>query len=243
MEDVSDHQQQINEGSSTKEENDGNNRGQISHRGHERQQRMHIRKEGRDEESRMVGGDQDVSSRQREATQTLTNRQISGVTEEGQKRKVRPGSMTEAPEPSVKKISKDLSIDTDLYCMGRRSNRSSVPVSRQSGVDAGEGVDSKGQQLLPDSQGSDQHLSCQHAETSVYDRQQSPKGLPEPVDQTIDIQFSNCPEVEHSPTREPPSAHSMFADTAARLGGITDDVLFSNGRWTPTGEFFENENA
>jgi hypothetical protein len=147
--------------------------------------------------------------------------------------------MAVAPELSVKKISRSLSVDMELYCRGRRrSNRSSVPpLSKHSVANPGGRVDSREQQFPPARQDCDQDALRHHPETTLGNNQQCQREAPEPLDGTTDIQFSGRPEAEFPTTGEPPLALSVFADTATRLGGIIDEVLSSNGPWTPSGEF------
>ncbi|KAF9118787.1 hypothetical protein BGX30_004305 [Mortierella sp. GBA39] len=138
---------------------------------HERGQRTGLRRKERDEENRAKEGIQDASSRQREATQIPTDRPLSRAGEEGRERKVSLGSLGEVSEPTAK-ILRSLSVDMellymDLPRMGRRANRSSVLLSREPGTVAGEGVDLRGQQLLPDGQERDQDESIQVADTAA----------------------------------------------------------------------------
>ena len=197
---------------------------------HERGQRTGIRREERDEEKGKMEGIQDASSRQCEATQTSTNRLLSRAGELGQERKVSPGSLGEASEPTAK-ISRSTAdmelldtelLDTELPYMGRRANRSSVSLSRQPGIIAGEETDLRGQQLLPDSQERNQDESRQNSGTNLDDSQQSRRG---------------AAETDSSFTREAPSALSVFADTAARLGGMATATSSSKGPWKNLGEF------
>ncbi|KAG0375006.1 hypothetical protein BGX24_009659 [Mortierella sp. AD032] len=111
-------------------------------------QREDIGREGRDEEEEEGeerGGGRDVLLSQREVTQTSTNNQVSGVTEEGHKKKVSLGSFEAAPESNVKKISRSLSVDMEFYPLGRRHARGLAASPRQFEVVTGEGSASKPQ--------------------------------------------------------------------------------------------------
>ncbi|KAF8927840.1 hypothetical protein BGZ47_001922 [Haplosporangium gracile] len=212
------HQQQNNDGSGTMEEDGRNDRFQNYQRDHDREQRTHIKMEECDEEYRMAKGAQDVFSRRHEATQTLTNRPLSRVSEEGQKRKFSFWSLGKAPEPRVRNVSSSLSVDTEFFLYKRRrSNRSSMALSRQTGPVSGEEVDLREQQLLSECQERTQDKSRQGAGTSLAGSQQSRRGT----------SATNSPS-----TREAPSALSVFADTTARLDEITTTTSSSNGPWT-----------
>lgn len=218
--------QQNYEDSMTVDVEERDDRVQSYSRSHELGQRTGIRREERDEESRTMEGIQDASSHQREVTQTPTNRPLSRAGEEGQERKVSPGSLGETSEPTVK-ISRSLSLDMelpnmDLLYMGRRANRSSVPLSRPPGTVDGEGFELREQQLLPESQERNQVESRQCSRTNLDDSQQSWRG---------------ATATDSSSTREAPSVLFVFADTAARFGGVATATSSSNGLWTNSGEF------
>ncbi|KAG0053976.1 hypothetical protein BGZ89_002765 [Linnemannia elongata] len=213
--------QQSSDDSMTMGVEERDDRIQSYSRYHERGQRTGIRTEECDEEKKTMEGIQDVSSRQREATQKPTNRPLSRADEERQERNVSPGSLGEASEPTAK-ISTSLSADMEflymeLLYMGKCGNESSVPLNRKPGAVAREGVDVKGQQLSPDSQEKTSDEARRDSGKNVEDSQQSRRG---------------AGETDSSSTREAPSALSVFADTAARLSEIAAATSTSSGHWT-----------
>ncbi|KAF9126297.1 hypothetical protein BGW39_006721 [Mortierella sp. 14UC] len=169
-----------------------------------------INKEGRE-------GGQDVGLSQSEATRTPMNNRVSGVAEDGQKRRVSPGSFTEASESNIKKFSRSLSVDMELYSLGRRSAQGSVPLHRQAEATAGQGTNLSAQR---------NHDELRQAPEAGGDDERM--GSPE----TMDVERSGQADRDFPSTKEVLTALSVFAATATRLGGPSSAGVLSNGTRT-----------